>query len=1157
MPAAKQDLPTPALVLDLDRFEANVAKLADHARAAGVGVRPHAKTHKCPEIARRQLAAGALGISVATVPEAEAMAAAGITGLLLTSPIVEPTKIARAVKIVADGGSLMAAVGHLREVELLAEAAAAAGVTMDLLIDVDVGDHRTGVAPGEAALALAREIAARKQLRLRGVQAYAGSASHTVGFAEREARSRELMGRAVETRRLLEKNGFDATILSGGSTGTYNIDSAIDGVTELQCGSYVVMDVDYRRIGGRDGAVYADFQPSLSIVSTVVNTNAAGRVTIDAGTKAIDTTTTNLPQSVAGPHLVYGRGGDEFGILSTDGAAPLPKLGDRVEFIVPHCDPSINLYDRLYAVRGEQVEGVWPIAARREFPPLARVLSLVLAVWFSLVGFAQAAETVETLRSKAAAVLSQVEGEIVLPGLQEPVEVLRDRWGVPHIYARNQDDLFFAQGFVVAQDRLFQLDVWRRIGLGETAELVGEKGLAADRFARLMKYRGPMEVEWASYSPDARPIAEAFCRGINAFIDHAADRLPIEFQILNYRPARWSPEDILGRMSGVIMVANFDDEPGRAELINAVGLEAARRIAPTDPVRPFAPVPGLDLAGIDRGLLAGYNAATSPLPLELDRGSNNWAVDGTLSKSGKPLLAGDPHRTLSLPSLRYLVHLNAPGWNVIGSGEPGLPGVAIGHNDRVAWAFTIVTTDQSDLYVERTNPDDPTQYRVGDQWRPMTIVRELVRVKGKPEPVEVELRYTHHGPIIHADEARHRAIALRWVGTEPGSAGYLGSLRLDRVQNAAEFVRELDAWKIPCENMVFADVDGNIGWVAAATTPIRDGWDGLLPVPGDSGKYEWRGFRPVAELPQLHDPPTHYVLSANTNHLPPGYPHEISYEWSPPYRARQIRKRLEAQTKFDLDDFCSIQLEATSQPGQALVRMLRELDASSLDAACVNLLRRWDGVLSVESRAGVLYGLWLQELLDGFYAPHVPKSLLDYVRTRGGLPTMLAALELPDAAWFGDGDPRGSRDRLLIDTLAKAIDRAKQRFPDYPQSGTWGELHTAAFSHPLARLGPEFAAAFDLPPVAKAGDGFTPNAASHNREFRQLTGASYRQVFDLADWDRGLVTSTPGQSGQPGSAHYGDLLKPWSEGTYFPLAFSRGTVEAATEHRLTLKPAAP
>jgi D-serine deaminase-like pyridoxal phosphate-dependent protein len=366
----KANIPTPALVVDLDALEANLQKMADHCRAAKCGFRPHAKTHKCPEIARRQMAAGALGISVATVAEAEAMATAKIDGILLTSPIVDPAKIARMVALARNGTKLMLAVGHMAEAELLSQAVDAADVRLDVLVDLDVGDKRTGVLPGEPALELARKISARGNLRVRGVQAYAGHASHTVGFEARQRVSRTAMTKAVETRRLLEKSGFDAPIVSGGSTGTYNIDSAIDGVTELQVGSYVFMDLDYRRIGGQDGAAaYRDFQHSLTVLATVVSAAHADRVTVDAGTKAIDTTTPHAAEAKDRPGLVYNRSGDEFGAVTAQDGAKLPKLGERLEFLVPHCDPSVNLYDRLYACRGERVEAIWPIAARRDDRP--------------------------------------------------------------------------------------------------------------------------------------------------------------------------------------------------------------------------------------------------------------------------------------------------------------------------------------------------------------------------------------------------------------------------------------------------------------------------------------------------------------------------------------------------------------------------------------------------------------------------------------------------------------------------------------------------------------------------------------------------------------------------------------------------------------------
>lgn len=363
----KATIPTPALLVDLDMLDANIRKMSDHCRQAARGFRPHSKTHKCPAIAKRQMAAGASGICAATVPEAEALAAAGIPGILLTSPIVDTGKIKRMVAIIKNGGDAMLSVGSQWQAKLLAAAADEAGVNVRVLIDLDVGDRRTGSLPGPPAIELAKFVGQQKRLQVVGVQAYAGHASHTVGFEARKETSRTAMQKAVDTRKLLQQAGFDAKILSGGSTGTYNIDSAIDGVTELQVGSYVFMDVDYRRIGGADGnAIYTDFQPSLTLLTTVVNATHADRVTVDAGTKAVDTTTTNRPEVKNTPGLIYTKAGDEFGALTTEGGK-LPTLGERLEFIVPHCDPSVNLFDRLYACRGEKVEAIWPIMARREF----------------------------------------------------------------------------------------------------------------------------------------------------------------------------------------------------------------------------------------------------------------------------------------------------------------------------------------------------------------------------------------------------------------------------------------------------------------------------------------------------------------------------------------------------------------------------------------------------------------------------------------------------------------------------------------------------------------------------------------------------------------------------------------------------------------------
>jgi penicillin amidase len=745
---------------------------------------------------------------------------------------------------------------------------------------------------------------------------------------------------------------------------------------------------------------------------------------------------------------------------------------------------------------------------------------------------------------------------MTVPGLEQPVEVLRDRWGIAHIYAKNQDDLFFAQGFVAAQDRLFQIDMWRRIAVGETAEVLGPASLVRDRFARLLRYRGNMDTEWTSYGPDTKRIVTAFTKGINAYIDHLGDRLPIEFHILGYRPKKWEPEDCLGRMSVLAVAFNLRREVARAELVATVGVDQARQAMPTDPPVEFAPLGGVDLSGINRALLEGYQAVISPVSFgPHEEGSNNWVIDGSLSASGKPMLASDPHRSIALPSLRYLVHLNAPGWNVIGSGEPALPGVAIGHNERIAWGFTVVLTDQADLFVEETKPDSPQQYKVRDRWERMTVIREPVTVKRDRElEVEhIELRYTRHGPVIYEDPSNRRAYALRWMGSEPGTAAYLSSLAVDRAGNWNEFLAAVEGWKAPSENMVYADVDGNIGWIAAALTPIRRGWRGLLPVPG-ADDYQWDGFLTVKDLPQAYNPPVHYLATANHNILPHGYPHEIGYDWVADFRYRRVKESLESKGRFTLVDFKRMQHDNVSIPGRQLAGLLATIAVKDPTMEqYANLLRNWDGTLARRSRAAPLFALWRGELVEGFFAMKVPKHLTAAVATRSGIPMMLAELSNPSEEWFGS-DPGESRNRLVRETLARAVEKTKQALGEDPGDWELGKLQRVRFEHPLTKLNPAYEKAFSVGPYPSESGPHSPNQARYDGKFFRRHGATYRQVFDLADWDKAMVTSAPGQSGQPGSPHYADLAPLWANGRYFPLAFSRQKVEELTRHRLVLNP---
>lgn len=766
----------------------------------------------------------------------------------------------------------------------------------------------------------------------------------------------------------------------------------------------------------------------------------------------------------------------------------------------------------------------------------------------------RAQQTADELLTKSRAALAQISGRIAIPGLKEPVEVLRDRWGVPHIYAKNQDDLFFAQGFVAAQDRLFQMDMWRRIAVGETAEVLGKSSVIRDRLARLLQYRGDMQAEWAIYSPDAQRICTAFTAGINAYINLMGDRLPIEFQIVGYRPKKWQPADCLGRTSVLAVAQNLRNEVTRARLVAAVGAAKAQKILPTEPTVSLNPVEGLDLSAIDDTLLAGYKAITAAVEFAPDAGgSNNWAVDGSLSAFGKPLLASDPHRALALPSLRYVVHLNAPGWNVIGSGEPALPGVALGHNEKIAWGFTIVMTDQADLVIEQLNPANPNQYKVGDHWEDFRVLRETVAVKGTP-PAELELRFSRNGPIIHEDLKRQQAFALRWVGSEPGAAAYLASLAIDRAENWDDFLLACGKWRTPAENMMYADVAGNIGWIAAAQTPVRKGYNGLLPVPGASEKYQWQGNLSVSELPQTKNPPEHFLATANHNILPPDYTREIGYDWSPPYRYERIRKQLSEKEQFNVDDFKRIQHDNVSIPGQQLSRLLQNVP--KIEASLkphVELLVNWDGRLTKKSAAGPIYGNWLRELSDGFYRMHVPAALVTDVADRSNISQMLAELQNPSHEWFG-GHPKQARDKLIVETFAKALEKTKAALGDNSNQWEWGKLHHVLLKHPLHKLSDAHASAFNIGPVPSGSGPYTPDQARWDKNFARIHGATYRQVFDLSDWDLGQGTNMPGQSGQPGSPHYSDLLPLWSEGTYFPLAYSRKKVEEVTLNRLVLEP---
>jgi len=778
---------------------------------------------------------------------------------------------------------------------------------------------------------------------------------------------------------------------------------------------------------------------------------------------------------------------------------------------------------------------------------LRRWCILPMAVW-ALVGYGGQAPPVSSpanIESRAEQALSQISGTLRVQGLSKPVEVLRDTWGIPHIFAQTMQDMFFAQGFVVGQDRMWQLEIWKRTGEGLLAEILGPSAIQRDTFARLLRYRGNWDAEYRSYHPQGRQIVEAFAKGINAAIAQAANNLPIEFQITGLKPQPWTPENVVSRMAGFVMTRNASSEVWRAQMVKTFGVQKTEELAPLNPRKAIQIPEGLNLDDISPSIVSLFPGREEPLNLKPVE-SNNWVVDGTKTNTGKPLLANDPHRSILNPSLRYIVHLVSPGWDVMGAGEPALPGIATGHNERIAWGITILGIDQQDLYVEETDPQDSNRYRSADGWVPMRIEKELIPVKGQA-PVEVTLKFTRHGPVIYEDIQKHRAFALRWVGSEPGTAGYLGALSIHQAKNWKEFQKGVEQWKVPSLNLVYGDVDGNIGYHGVGLTPSRKRGDGLLPVPGSGSLYEWERFLPMSALPQYLNPRQHFIATANHNVIPQDYPHVLGYELGSSFRYDRIVEVLKEPRPFTIEDFEKLQHDFLSLPARELVPMLKNIkaDNSELQKA-LDLLLHWNYWVGKDLPAAAIYEFWFQKLQDKVYRQRVPEESWSLVEGKFSVERVIE--------WLKTGKP--GRDKVLLESLEEALTDLKLRMGADMKKWRWGTVHVAGFNHSLGS-NEDLKALFNPGSVTRNGDGFTVGNTGGGKaeNFQQRTGASYRHILDLADWDRSVGTSVPGQSGQPRSPHYADLIAYWGENRYFPLLFSRGQIERNAKNKLMLVPA--
>ena len=773
-------------------------------------------------------------------------------------------------------------------------------------------------------------------------------------------------------------------------------------------------------------------------------------------------------------------------------------------------------------------------------------------------------------------------------GLGAPVEVLQDRWGMDHIYAESEEDLFFAQGYRAAESRLFQFEMWRRQATGTVAEILGPAELERDIGVRLHRFRKDMGQEMRHYHPRGDTIIPAFVRGINARIAEARqdpDSLPLEFRLLGILPEPWTEEVVISRHQGLL--SNVTQELNLGMAVAAVGADVLRD---TDWYRPGEPAldldPALDGALLGPEILRLYRAFRGPVrfqpehvvaehrnrdaerlallddfPSELQLvdagehiGSNNWVVSGERTWTGLPLIVNDPHRTIVAPSLRYFAHLEGPGWSVIGGGEPVLPGISIGHNGTGGWGLTVFGQDNEDLMVYDTNPDDPNQYRYLGEWESMTVRTETIPVKGQPDHTAT-LKYTRHGPVLHEDHENHKAYALRAAWLEIGNSPYLASLRMNQAQTWEEFVEACNYSGIPAENMIWGDVHGNIGYQAVGVSPIRNAnWSGLVPVPGD-GRYEWSGYLPIKALPSVKNPEKGFWGTANNLMAPAvasDYPHPeaLHFTWGDEMRGLRVDELMRSGARFTVQDMMAQQHDELSVVARNLVPLL--FLAEPEDSPELRLLADWDFVLDKSSTAATVYWHFERRVSAAMRELLIPEAARNLLR-RVNKKRMLDHLLAPDGR-FGE-DPIEGRDDLLLQAFADGVDDVVARLGADPANWRYGQdaMKYVHITHTMAdAVDEETRALLEVGPWPRGGYESTVNNTGGGEN--QGSGGSFRVILDPSNWDNSVATSTPGQSGDPMSPHYRDLFELWVRHQYFPLAYTRAKVESVTESRVMLTP---
>ena len=758
--------------------------------------------------------------------------------------------------------------------------------------------------------------------------------------------------------------------------------------------------------------------------------------------------------------------------------------------------------------------------------------------------------------------------------LQDKVEVLRDNNGINHIYANNQRDLFFMQGYLAAKDRLFQFEIWRRQATGTVSEIFGEEELERDIGTRLFMFRGDLKEELNYYHDEGFEIITSYTEGVNAYIREVMNNpksLPIEFKLLNIKPELWTPADVISRHQGLL--GNIEQELNIGRAVSKIGEEKVKSLQWFHPKEPELKLDeNITEQDLDNDILKLYKAFRKPIEFKKEYlvkkylkenepkisfienekyledkfsiGSNNWTISGNKTISGYPILANDPHRTIVAPSLRYITHLVAPGWDVIGGGEPEIPGISIGHNGYGAWGLTVFRTDAEDLYVYDINPKNFNQYWHKGRWYDFKIIKESIPIKGR-ENFEVDLYYSVHGPVTFIDKERKKGYAVRCGWLEPGGSPYLASLRMNQSKSWEEFRDACNYSNIPGENMIWADKEGNIGWQAVGIAPIRNTHSGLVPVMGD-GRYEWEDYLPIIEKPNIFNPKEDFFATANQNVTPISYDkwNAIGFSWSDPYRGDRVDDILSSNNKLSMQDMIDLQVDYFSYPSVYLIDLLNDVKDKenkflSQYGRYIDLLNNWDNKLLKNSVEAMIYVSWERTIIKSFHEEFVPEEVNELLSVQ--LYTIIDQISKMEV---------NQKKSFLIESFIVSINKLKTKFGNNFENWTYGqdEYKHIKIKHPLEDIvNDSIYNLLSFKSYPRGGNGYTPNSTSSN--LSQSSGASFRVIIDTKDWDNSLATNSPGQSGNPLSPFYRNLYEDWANDKYFNLFYSKEKIKSNLHSR--------